>query len=1338
MTGLRIFINLSSGVPRVQAYAFERAGGVYPDALSNLQPLGKDLDQIFNEQFQLARSKSGSTDLIERVCAGLTVLPRPIPVVELSHVTGLSESQVIDICADLAPGVRNQSGFLSFSDEDFEAYVRDRGKSFMKDVQLAAAERFLTNADSDEYAALNVAHLLFIVGKGQELLNFVEREPEPKATVILDPVRRREIYNQRLLTAIRVCCEAGDTARALQFVLIGAKAMGTNQALRSLLESFPKLTARYAKETASRLILSDSQHVDRHGPLILQLMAEDAVKGDAVGVREGRRRFRAWFEARDDDYEAQIREYGQGKAWSIDGKDVAASLFATAVLDGADATIAHFSKIRPYRFAISAARAFVDRLLSEGRFNLAEEIAEKSPSWQAVFLLVPLARARRQIDLERLAAGLKVLKRRFALDANTLGQYGEDSVFDSYITDTVLSAAEILIGHGVHQDISMTILSPFLDPGLRRIDKRNDLEVSLLDAILRSYCLNEAINRRAVNMSEVLTARPDSEEETTSGAQHHHEDSRDRQLKDLIAVIAPVYAERAQIIVRVGRGEGENIVLKVLGNAFNRDTWKLDRNHKSMTFRSKLGEGLTVLIALGADVRDIMTQAFKFHLGFGLAISELCNRLAPISDLQDDLISKITEAALALRSERIGAMDKSQILADFAELLHPISSNDARVIFQYAVEAASELDNDVVHQLQVLASLIDHGKTALSDDRRAYASMAAEIVNDAAIRLRDVDHFPWHEAISSIAHLDVPTALASVARWDDCEVGYLRTTLPPVIAVGLKTNCLNSAQAAALLSFHNQAGLELLKSIFERATEEGNTMASTMAEEFACDSLVDRLPCYSDLEPLIAQHSHGEWTKNFRKQCEFRKTLPSKDAGKAHDESVPINPGSAIIDNHVWDSANLVNPDKLLNDAMDVLNRLREAGGYGSLSNVLKRACKAVPPSSRSKYLDSLATILAREQDSQIVDVILSVARTWIDQLAVKQWCEVELPRLLAEQLPSFARDFPWEDPNLGPAMEMAALSGADAQGVLLEGIERNVDKLNAGSIFALVGIIGSNLVPEDASNLCKWYLQRLLKRIPDSDREHIDENDIPDTGSAAVGRFLYAYMSDVDLRQRWQAAHALRKLARLDESATLAEIVAQYDRIEERAFRAGNAPFYWLAARLWLVIALDRISEESPEAVSPYGDALLAICFCDDFPHLLVRDYAADACRKLIAYGYLQPSDSQIASLEQVNKGLPPTKTFEPAVGSLEFDRRDEDARRFHFDALDTLKYWYNGWLKVFEGLTPEAFLETAENWIVDKWGVVEEISYRLKEPRQQRFSNRAFNLSSNSHGQLPTLERY
>lgn len=216
-------------------------------------------------------------------------------------------------------------------------------------------------------------------------------------------------------------------------------------------------------------------------------------------------------------------------------------------------------------------------------------------------------------------------------------------------------------------------------------------------------------------------------------------------------------------------------------------------------------------------------------------------------------------------------------------------------------------------------------------------------------------------------------------------------------------------------------------------------------------------------------------------------------------------------------------------------------------------------------------------------------------------------------------------------------------------------------------------------------------------------------------------------------------RLARCGEAEVLSSVVFQYERVEEPAFRAGGTPFYWLAARLWLVIALDRISDEVPEGAAPYGTTLLSIALNDEFPHLLIRGYAADACRKLIASNQLEPSPAQTAALERVNKGLPSENTSPPLHhGHFNSFRSPEGSRRFHFDALDTLRYWYEGWLSVFEDIGPEAFLQAAEGWIVDKWEIQDDLPYGSKEPRPQRFLDRDHGLADTSHGSQPTLEHH
>ena len=220
------FHYLSHGNPRVQRYALDYAGAEPARALDHLRPNGKDLEQIFREQLEYARDKVGSDEDIRAFCAGLIALPRPVPIGDLAAVTGLNEAYICDLCADFAPGVRLRNGSIGFADEDFEHFVRTEAEPQLRLIQSRMADHFLRRHRSDAYAAAHVAEALLAAGRGREIIDLINTEPEP--TAIRDPVLRREAQLKRLRTAMKVCREAGDTVEAMLTLLIGAEALKTD------------------------------------------------------------------------------------------------------------------------------------------------------------------------------------------------------------------------------------------------------------------------------------------------------------------------------------------------------------------------------------------------------------------------------------------------------------------------------------------------------------------------------------------------------------------------------------------------------------------------------------------------------------------------------------------------------------------------------------------------------------------------------------------------------------------------------------------------------------------------------------------------------------------------------------------------------------------------------------------------------------------------------------------------------------------------------------------------------------------------------------------------------
>ena len=229
-------------------------------------------------------------------------------------------------------------------------------------------------------------------------------------------------------------------------------------------------------------------------------------------------------------------------------------------------------------------------------------------------------------------------------------------------------------------------------------------------------------------------------------------------------------------------------------------------------------------------------------------------------------------------------------------------------------------------------------------------------------------------------------------------------------------------------------------------------------------------------------------------------------------------------------------------------------------------------------------------------------------------------------------------------------------------------------------------------------------------------------------------------MRIRWRAAHALRRFAAFGQREVLDGVISQYDRRVERSFRAPSAPFDRLAARLWTVIVLDRIAAENPSEIRHQAEWLMSIATGADFPHILIREYAKTAALKLLdgqndAYARKRQQLLSRTNVSRRKRKAPPRPGARPFRGRGE--GWGDDERRFHFDPMDTLPYWYSPAVDLFADASPKEFLDIAEAWIVDKWGVDTDVWSWKAEARRDRFSERDGFAMDHRHGELPRIER-
>ena len=1328
------FHHYSAGVPRTQRYAI-KSGSVESlvAAVERLHPSGKSLDDLFDERFQNALTRSGSEASLQELCAGLSALARPVPLEALAAVLDSTVEGIRDLCADLAPGIRLEDGSVGFADEDLETFVRAKARGRLADVQTKAADWMRVQADVNPYAASNVAPSLHAAGRGPELLELVANESSPRT--IQDPTLRREVEIQRLRLAIKVCHAAGDSARALRFVLMGAEGIKTEEALRDLLVANPDLAARFAAETAARLVLFDPDCQERHGPFLMQRLAVDAERQDAISVRAGHRAVREWFRVRAERYEAMGNE--DAHPWRIGVSDVVSVVEAAFKIDGPLRALKAVRSWRPKQLALDVALSLPYRLIAEGRASGIEALVDSGRLRPAgtLFLLIPLALAGRPVDADLVARGLEQLSRRGLRISDFFSGGWNRSSTHGGVLDAVVAACEILTNRDSASALVDSTLARFLLPELRRIDRSHLHQTVKLDLLFRTYALRQARAGRPCTIEGVFKPRPEEDSEGAGAPVDREGERHDRSLCEAAKPILRVYEVVARTLVGVPPPEVMEADLLEAQRSLEWEKWRTSRAHGGVQLRCRAAE--SALVLLGAGYAPNLIKRLSTHVRGRWRRAQptpsggFVARLSLWPKLHASLIEDFGAAASEAESLRITAQEKVEILVSLARYSGPLSESDAQAIFDKAVAAAGELDYEVIGQIDLLNQLVRRGGDSFNDGRGT-ASRIGDVLEDAATRLDGDGHFPWEKGMSALARLDAPLALASAARWDESDVGPLDATLPVVLRAATARGTLKPSQALALcLMTDTDSGAAA--GALEQAERTGSANLAALVEEAAYDHLVRYT--YRGRTQLLRcieqNHVERRWSAELlrRERGRERAALPQQRpvALGAADQ------GEDPLAGYVWTRATLTDSSGL-EDAATAL-RDRSSTDRLPIDSILESARVAVSVRDRCAHLEALAAFRGTFYGTEPAASLLQALDEWRGSPAIAAWCRRRLPEVIVARFPEFAQSVSWREEDLRHALALTELSAGEIGDLLLRAVERHVDRLASSAIFALVGVVSGTLTSSEAAGLADWYSRRLALRIPPAyHRSQEALKEIPESVDEGVARFLFTYMGDCDLRLRWRAAHSVRRLARLCEESTLKALVDLYGHREELAFRNRESSFYWLAARLWFVVTWDRIAGEDVEVARVAAGKLLQIALDNSFPHMLVRSFAKDACGKLVGAGLLRLSSSERSALTSVNQSPLPLEPADRNVArSLSFW---PDRNRFRFDSLDTLPYWYEPMLQSFSRVSGEQLLNEAESWILISWSYGAAVDRFDAEDARGRFRHRRWALSAHGHGSIPTLE--
>ncbi len=1342
----------------MQAYAISVADGDKARLLEALLPGGKTLPDVLRASFDNALKKLGQSRIFENLIGALAFLPAPIAVPSITRIAGCTEETVRDFAIDLAPGLRLHDNAITIADEDFDAFIKDTGSANRNAIIADIAEDFIANLKVDPYSSIHVADALINSGRARDVLSVIERDPQ--AAAIGDPIVRRQVQVRRLKLSLASCKEAGPTIDALKTILISAEAERDESTLNEVLEKELDLSVEFAGSSLRRAILLDRERVEEHG----SFLAQDAVRairtGNRVTAREQLYFYDAWLKRRQ-----KVKEEELENGWAVTDLDISARVETILELAGPKTALRDLMGWSPRTVSLRVSYILVPQLIAAGKKHHLKALLDEgllSGPWD-LLLWVPLAMAGESVNGLTIEKSLRRIRRCFIPQVGAhRGAYSEEG-WQENLLDTFVTACELAFKLGVDKQAILKPVNLILEV-LEGKQQRHLFasDVNRLNGLLRCWLLKETIcggsakDDSFIAYVKTLKPEPKTKEQRNNKAQkkrigiHQTDNQEVERLNRKIQALFPVYSARLEILDCVR--EKQQITEKHLNKlgSISSHSYDFDYDPDGTSLRNMAAQNvMNLLIVDNITASDLAHRASSLAQGrFGDSFAHRRKKLWAKMRLRESeaekLVLLVAKAAEDIKGLREASSEKLSAIIDLSRLILPISRDDAKSLFDDAIGIAKDIDQEAYDQIDFVSVLADRARVPELVDRIKIAANIFAFVSGAAERLSGRDEFPWRPAVHALTCVDDAASLAAICRWADDGTAKLDYTLDRFLLTGLQKNIISLEEATSLTMLIDGSHGDLRKEIVSRSAADPQKFKKII-EEVAKEALLfssqdKRLPLGQEIVDRISQNdiSDGEWITKLRDTVSFLRQATSNKPEKAttirsemvqrlvKDDDLPkkfiFEPqgNSFTTPDSIAEILQAAKTSGLRHDDRDILNKMRNVSSS---------------PRDRVPFLNAVAGV-SEDLIWSRLDLIRDTLALWKGTPAVDRWCRESLPLVLIAHFDAATRWLKGGQSILHHLLDYTGLDVNSRLQIILAGVAQVGEALSSRTLFAIAEEIARTLNKDDAGKQLFWYSERLLNRLPAEDQALYVLADIPNDRTEAIARFLFALMSDIDTRVRWKTAHALRRMAKLGRSDIVKATILQSGRVKDVAFRIPSGPFYFLAAKLWLTISLYRISVETPEALKSCKAQVFDLATSSELPHIGIREYAKRTLLQLASGGAISLTADESTVIEQINTALKGRMTDKK--DTYRSFRDPQEKRRFRFDAMDTLPYWYEDILRIFPTVSQDQILDIAERWIVDKWGAGPEAHWWDKEPRKGRYDERRYALWSHSHGSFPIVERY
>lgn len=1304
----------SGGNPRVLDYLVKAGRGLLdPSEIHKEIELDDLIQQRITDALSLAVKQGYEAKDLNAFLAGLAVLPPPVPVEEYAAAHGMELAAVESFASDLSPLLERTNHGLMFRDEPTETLIHNRYAT-SRDALERVASNLLARQDASVYAARALPRLLHELDDGERLfaLAFDNRIPAS----ITSTVGKRNIQYARLKVATLHAALKVEYNSLVRLLVELSTIAEVDQRGADYLLKHPDLVAAAGDEDARRRLfeIRTAWPGTRHARLAIV----NILLGDSAEATRHAYANEEWLQH----YRRTARK-DFDRAPGPDQADIAATSFFLISEGRPEDAAGYLTGWRDwYAFEVSQ--------LVLGYTHLASFLGTHPACWAGRFIdalpsIGPLAAALSFRELTNatrkpLCVKLAALcKKETKIDLPQ--SYSRHKTYE--LEDGLRKSAAVALSLGLGAEAQSISLRARHDrPGIwayRDAFSRNDVfsyifrvallsaakkraihEKDLLPKELVSVCaripntiFGKIFRQKAKEQFSKLPRKPRYDEGQTKNVPANAISYDEQQvaerflgirLEPLLALTEALSATLAASARTIDKCFVELVEVWEQTRK-NRDPYQVEDNDPFFQF---LGFDVVLFILwsrneLKPQSIERMLTAVHAHMSNAsdlVRIIEILAQRIPLHSIAGEQAVK----ARAMIEKEDEVTYRASLYGALGRAILPASLDEAAVYFRDGLEQMDAIgsgDYQFTNELLLFASEMK-GDELDEHDFHTLSNICELNMGE------EPEKFFWGAYGRGMAKAAGIRGLSKLSRWDDRNRIALDNTLLTYLTGLLEAGKIDPKDALCLKRLANPveyfyAGTkEFAEALRIQAGPDAETVTELITQfeddnpTITSDETVKTLSALAD-KALGTSHDLTKHLKAAQERYEIARQGRNTTYGSSSSFDPKMRREAANRDSanraalvRIAEATNPTDEESLVK-AVEEFNAL---GNMYALKGGFFSSLRAkVPFSARGQYVRNVANLenlffywkFAELKDAK---------EEWGGSSAAL----AGVYRSLAQPLILAHADDLVDDGRFSGAQikEISEFTGVPMAELVLEVIKvfSRPDSTVAGSVWLAFACF---ICPEADEGQGQLALKRLL--LSDSARIADNVTDGPwkagcypadDFAEIAAG-LIWRVLGSPHAVDRWRAAHCIRRFAKFERWDIVDKVVAAFGTKTAEPFQAPELVFYYLHARLWLLITLARAALDHPDQVMRYKDLLLAVVMDTHDPHVLMRHFAANALLACVDHGKLTLDTGTLKIVSSVDKSPHPRLRKESREREGFYQGRPESVPEpsFHFH----LEYDFN-----------------------------------------------------------------